>query len=80
MAISHISNGNKTFGVRNDIERGTWDAASFTAMLLAGHDRAEIDVRVHGHHAKFTKNQLQTIAKNLLELTAEMPDTKTDRR
>lgn len=72
--LTHVSNGNTTLQVRNGVERGTWGAASLSAMRLAGADRASLETRVHGHNAEFTKTQLHRIAESLLELAAEMPD------
>lgn len=74
MAIRHIDNGNKAFGLHNDIKLGTWGAASINVMLLKGQDSAEIDVRTHGNRARFTKVQLLDLADQLRELAAHMPD------
>lgn len=76
MAISSVGNGNKTFRLHNDITVGTSGSAHFQAMLLAGHERAELRIYVHGHEAEFTKTQLETIADHLLQLAAEMPDSE----
>lgn len=74
MTITHISNGNTTFGIRNGIEPGTWGSAGFFAMLHTDRDRAELRTSAHGSHAEFSKSQIQTIARCLLELAADMPE------
>lgn len=74
MALTHIPNGNISFGVRNGVEPGTWHSASFHAMLLEGEDRAAIDVRAKSGTAKFTRMQLEQIAADLLQLAAQMPE------
>ena len=72
MAITTINNGNRTFSVRTGVELGTWGSAHFYAMQLVDQDRAEIKVSVHGHHARFTKEQLLAIAEDLTELASTM--------
>lgn len=75
MVTTIEGNGNRTFGVRNKHALGTWYSANVYAMHEYGHDYAELRVSAKSGTARFDREELLRIAKQLIELAEGMPAT-----